>query len=141
MQYTHVPAFDRTSEMHLPKPKPWGETRLLFRDYTHEVWHASIRAGGHSSVHHHTRVPNQFYVVSGDLDVCFYKADPGVSGFALARTQTLRRGDSLVVPENVIHSFLARTDVELIETYWARLMPGEDIVRHSTSPHGAAPRG
>lgn len=114
--------------------KPWGETRCVFRDQTHEVWHASIRRGGYSSRHFHERKANEFYVVAGVLKVhvwdAQYSTQPRV-------THVLTAGERVMVDDHVWHTFEADSDVELIETYYSHLK-GEDIVRHDTGGLKAA---
>lgn len=114
--------------------KPWGQTRCVYRDQTHEVWHASIRRGGYSSRHYHTRKGNEFYVASGTLLVHEwenqYSTVPRV-------THVLKAGDRVMVDDHEWHTFHAETDVELIETYFSHLK-GEDIVRHDTGGLKAA---
>lgn len=105
--------------------KPWGRTRCIYRDETHEVWHATIDKGGFSSRHFHTRKGNEFYVVKGTLLVHEYDTQytkPRV-------THVLDAGERVMVDDHVWHTFEAQTDVELIETYFSHLK-GEDIVRH-----------
>lgn len=106
--------------------KPWGRTRCVFRDETHEVWHASIVAGGFSSRHYHTRKTNEFYVLSGRLLVkefaAQYLAVP-------QRVYALPAGTRCAVADHVWHLFEAVEPTELIETYYSHLK-GEDIVRH-----------
>lgn len=127
----------------LPAPvplqgKPWGETRCVFRDATHEVWHATIFPGGFSSRHFHTHKDNRFYVVSGRLKVhvfdgplCTFKAPVPVSAMPPTKTHDLGAGDSLTIEAGVWHQFdatLATCPVQLVEVYRAGLR-GEDIVR------------
>ncbi len=106
--------------------KVWGETRNTFRDKTHEVWHASITAGGFSSVHYHKHKTNHFYVASGTLLVRVYPDGPQAPG----RAFLLGAGASITVEPGVWHRFEAVSAVELVETYWAGLEDGYDIVRH-----------
>jgi len=118
----------------LPAPvplqgKPWGETRCVFRDDTHEVWHATIFPGGFSSRHFHTHKDNLFYVVSGRLKVHVFASqpDPGTP----TTTHDLGAGDCLTIEAGVWHQFdatLATCPVQLVEVYRAGLR-GEDIVR------------
>lgn len=108
--------------------KPWGKTRCVYRDQTHEIWHATIQKGGFSSRHTHERKPNLFYVASGTLLVHVYN-----NGYATIpiSTHTLEAGDQVTVEDGVWHQFEATTDVELVEVYWVYLK-GEDIVRADT---------
>ena len=109
------------------KEKLWGETRCVFRDDTHEVWHASPKKGGYSSVHHHTHRHNEFYVVAGELWVkVFRDLRDDIPDHAVL----LRPGEKCVVPAGLYHQFLAATDAELIETYYHRL-GDDDITRHT----------
>ena len=106
--------------------KPWGQTRQIYRDQTHEVWHATIQRGGFSSRHFHTRKGNEFYVVRGTLLVHEWDAQHST---APRVTHVLKPGDRVLIDDHVWHTFEAETDVELIETYFSHLK-GEDIVRH-----------
>lgn len=105
--------------------KPWGETRCVHRDMTHEVWHASIRKGGYSSRHTHDRKANLFYVSSGTLLVHVYN-----NSFSTipSTTYKLEKGEQISIDDGVWHQFEAATDVELVEVYWVYLR-GEDIRR------------
>lgn len=111
-----------------PMTKPWGNTRCIMRDETHEVWHASILEGGYSSRHYHERKINEFYVVSGRLLVHVWD-DPNDE--APKMTHVVVAGQRLCIDDHVWHGFEALTDVELLEIYHAHLK-GEDIVRHDT---------
>lgn len=100
--------------------KLWGVTRCVFKDDTHEVWHASPKAGGYSSRHRHLHMPNKFYVVSGKLHVELYaqKPGPGIDPLCIV---TLTAGQEYTVPEGDWHRFVAGTDVELVEVYWTHI--------------------
>jgi mannose-6-phosphate isomerase-like protein (cupin superfamily) len=101
--------------------KEWGVTRLISSGPTFEVWHASIHAGGTSSVHMHRQKDNEFYVISGALRV---ESIGGGARLVEGTQCTLERGEW--------HQFHALTDVELIETYTVsegELLDSEDIVR------------
>jgi mannose-6-phosphate isomerase-like protein (cupin superfamily) len=98
--------------------KKWGVTRLVEQGATHEVWHASIAAGGYSSKHRHTLQSNLFYVMSGEM-VVYQFADRDA---AAPHVRCLvRAGESFVVPAGVWHKFETLTPVELIETYQTTL--------------------
>lgn len=107
-----------------PVTKLWGFTRCVHRDRTHEIHHATIQSGGYSSRHHHERKDNLFYVVSGLLHVHRYDPDEPVA--------LLGPGDKFTVAAGRDHRFVAQTDVQLVEVYWADgsgdLDP-DDIVR------------
>ncbi len=105
--------------------KPWGETRCVYRDMTHEIWHATINKGGYSSRHTHDRKPNLFYVASGLLLVHEYRNQYSTIP---CTTYTLKAGDQVTIEDGVWHQFEATTDVELVEVYWVYLK-GEDITR------------
>ena len=91
--------------------KPWGVTRCIHSSRHAEVWHASIRQGGASSVHRHKANANEFYVLSGILEV---------------DGRTLTSGDTLCIVPGKWHQFRAITNVELIETYY--LIEGGDVI-------------
>lgn len=109
--------------------KAWGFTRCVHRDATHEVWHASPRAGGFSSRHYHRKTPNKFYAVAGTLLVETFRGGAGGPEASPLEVFHLTAGQELTVEEGVWHRFRALTDCELIEIYWAFLRPGGDIVR------------
>lgn len=97
--------------------KPWGVTRCIHSSRHSEVWHASIRQGGASSVHRHRHNANEFYVVQGWLMVRY----PDERSERL-----LYPGDTLCIVPGVWHQFRAITNVELIETYY--LIEGGDVI-------------
>lgn len=103
-----------------PVDKLWGVTRLVFKDDTHEVWHASPRAGGFSSRHRHLTMPNKFYVVSGTLHVEVYSEKPG-HGIDPLHVVTIAAGQEWTAPAGEWHRFIAQTDVELVEVYWTHI--------------------
>lgn len=103
------------------KEKRWGEARRLFTSPDLEIWHASIKHGGYSSIHEHKVKTNEFYVVSGELEVRIHKYDTYVS-------VSIKAGQTFAVAPEVRHSFIAHQPTELIEIY-KRDMP-EDIERH-----------
>lgn len=105
--------------------KPWGKTRCVHRDMTHEIWHASIKKGGYSSRHTHDRKPNLFYVSSGTLLVHVF--NNAFSTIPIT-TYELTVGQQVTIQDGVWHQFEARSDVELVEVYWVYLK-GEDINR------------
>ncbi len=105
--------------------KPWGKTRCVHRDMTHEIWHASIKRGGYSSRHTHDRKPNLFYVAAGTLKVnVFFNAFSTVP----STVYEVGPGQQITIEDGVWHQFEASTDVELVEVYWVYLK-GEDITR------------
>lgn len=107
--------------------KPWGVTRCIHRDATHEVWHASIVGGGFSSRHKHERKPNKFYVLCGRMWVHTFKEEV----FGVPQSSVLLGpGDEITIPDGMWHQFEVEQNcsVELIEIYWAYLK-GEDIIR------------
>lgn len=107
--------------------KPWGVARWTHVGPIVEVMHASIRRGGYSSRHRHNRKFNDFYVLSGMLNISFYEIGTAVAPHNVV---TLSPGQRLTVLPGVWHRFDALTDVELMETYWADVSPGEgDIER------------
>jgi len=106
--------------------KLWGKTRCIQFGNHIEIWHASIRKGGYSSKHCHTKKFNDFYVVSGELEVEFYLTKDAAVPYKIA---LLKAGQRLTTDLNEWHRFRALTDVELIENYWNTIDP-TDIERH-----------
>lgn len=111
--------------------KLWGVTRCLHADATHEVWHASPKKGGYSSVHYHRKTPNKFYLVSGRMSVDEFRTNlqDGRPGDQPIKCHVLNPGQEIVIEEGTWHRFVALEDCELIELYWATLRAGGDIVR------------
>ena len=109
--------------------KLWGLTRCLFKDDSHEVWHATARAGGYSSRHRHRKMPNKFYVVSGVLHVEQYGLDRPDKDTDPVHVMTVRAGQECTVDADYWHRFIAQTDVELIEIYWTHIPQRGDIER------------
>lgn len=107
--------------------KLWGENRSIFCGHAVEVHHASIRRGGYSSQHRHRAKANDFYVVSGELEILVYTDKGHV--IPLER-HVLKAGQKMTTPPNLWHRFNALTDVELIETYWLHTIDPADIDRH-----------
>lgn len=108
--------------------KLWGMTRCVFRDDSHQVWHASPRAGGYSSRHKHDTLPNLFYVVSGTLHVERYFNRPGKDEHP-GLVVEINAGETYTVPAGEWHRFIAQTDVELVEIYYTHVPTGGDITR------------
>lgn len=108
-----------------PQIKLWGHTRRLHSDSHCEVCHAKIKKGGFSSQHRHEHKDNMFYVLSGTLFVYVYA---NYQKLPPVKTYQIEAGQQIIIPAGTWHQFEARTDVELIETYWVRLNT-EDITR------------
>jgi len=106
--------------------KGWGITRCIHESEGTLVFHASIKKDGYCSKHYHEGRVNDFYVVSGVLDVSIY---PTAEADQPSEIYRLHAGQCLKIPVGVIHRFHALTDVELIETYWA-VARMDDIVRY-----------
>jgi len=105
----------------LEVPKPWGVVREIHRSPAVVVHHASIRSGGRSSKgdwHRHPCGVNDFYVVSGKLEVEVEH-----------QQHLLGPGMILSVGPGEWHRFHALSDVELIETYTLPVVDPADIER------------
>lgn len=107
--------------------KAWGRTRTLFADAQVEIVECEIKEGGYSSEHMHVSKHNQFFVVSGCLDLVITDTEGGPGKIRL------NAGGTWTVPAGTAHSFHAGFDTRLIESYVAT--EGEidplDIVRFS----------
>lgn len=103
--------------------KAWGITRCVHKSAACEVWHASIRAGGESSLHYHVHKANDFYVLTGSLEIQLEALGDKFTTIATA-------GECFSIPPLTLHRFHATTHVELIETYWLPPIDPEDIERH-----------
>lgn len=107
--------------------KPWGTNRLIYQGPYTEVWHASIKAGGVSSdgrMHKHALKNNDFYVVSGTLEVSQEDGD-------FLAGSTMRAGSQFSISAGRWHRFEAVTDVELIEVYHLPVIDPDDIERQA----------
>jgi mannose-6-phosphate isomerase-like protein (cupin superfamily) len=118
---SHLPAV----EIPPVEEKIWGVTRCTFQSETTLIFHASIKAGGFCSKHHHEGRYNDFYVVHGALLVLFYKSAEDT----LPKIRLVESGQRIVAPPHRWHRFYALTPVELIETYWS-VCGIHDIVRY-----------
>ncbi|MBS3927482.1 MAG: hypothetical protein KGZ65_02555 [Sphingomonadales bacterium] len=109
------------------KEKLWGVTRPVDISPTHELHHATIKAGGFSSQHCHHRKFNGFYVVSGTLLVHFYRRKGDATPYDTGRAEA---GSSVIAVWDEWHRFEAVTDVELIEWYFNDHVDPTDIERY-----------
>lgn len=100
--------------------KLWGETDCIFRDQCCEIWRATVKAGGYSSLHRHLRKSNAFHILSGTLKLEW-----------LGTESWLRDGQAAQILAGVWHRFHAYTDVEMIEVYVGDTS-SEDIERKDT---------
>lgn len=116
--------------------KPWGVTTQVFLGRAAEVHVASIRRGGHSSQHQHRSKANDFFVISGRLEILVYNERGDVTPFI---AYVLTDGQRLTIPAGVWHRFNALEDTELIETYWLDDIGSDDIVRYDEG--GLKPSG
>ncbi len=105
--------------------KSWGKTKRVYHNDTHEVWHASINAGGFSSKHCHKRKTNEFYVVSGELVVIVWASPEDAATITI---YTLQPGMSLTVEPGLWHRFQALQATQLLEVYYGKAQE-HDIVR------------
>ncbi len=110
--------------------KVWGHTRRVFANANCEVHHASIDPNTWCSRHFHAWKWNQFYVISGELQVQFFNNEFAVLPYW---TVTVKAGEEFKVPPRQWHRFEAvGPPVELIEVYWAEEVLANDITRADT---------
>jgi mannose-6-phosphate isomerase-like protein (cupin superfamily) len=93
--------------------KPWGKSRRVHIDRFVQVEEVDILPGGFSSVHHHNKKDNVFYVASGELLVSVFHDD-----LTEANRIIMKPGDWMVVPAGQKHQFRAVSDVKAYEVYW-----------------------
>jgi len=101
--------------------KVWGTTEEIHPC----VWLMDIDEGGFSSDHSHADAVNKFTVISGILHIVSKPIDSGEE-----ITQVLRAGDSIAVPQGVLHRFECVEQCICIESYFKH-DPGYEITRNN----------
>lgn len=115
--------------------KSWGYVFGRSQTEKTETMECYINEGGFSSIHKHEFKHNAFWVISGVLLIKVFEFN-GVEP-KLDRTHTVSAVyNLLVIKAGIIHQFVAKTNVVLVETYYAVNSPiiksGEhDIVRYN----------
>lgn len=104
--------------------KVWGQTELLMNNPTLELHRIDFMAGKQCSMHKHEHKYNAFYCLFGKLAIHIRKND-----YDLTDVTILRPGDLCVVPPGEYHRFVALTDGQALELYWAAHLDSSDIVR------------
>jgi mannose-6-phosphate isomerase-like protein (cupin superfamily) len=104
--------------------KPWGKTKLLFRDDRSGTHIIDINPHGYCSAHYHKNLSNAFYVVSGALEIVVWNWD------GTDKNHLLEPHEYLKVPPGVWHRFINH-DVQTVclELYETPEHTSNDIVR------------
>jgi len=95
----------------LKQGKVWGTTDDFFANAIVSAHYLEIKKGGYCSKHKHQHKYNQFYVISGKLEITIWR-DRG-----LKDTTILEEGDSSAVPPGFYHKFRALEETQCVEIY------------------------
>jgi len=106
----------------LTTQKSWGETNLVFDNSTVHVYMAHVNKKGYSSKHYHKYKKNLLFVHSGSLLIRRW-----VDNEQIIET-LLKKGESIVIPNEQWHQFIAQEDTDLLEIYYT-VLDHEDIIR------------
>lgn len=114
------------SEMPGAIEKPWGWTVDLIYEPTLQISLLDIDRAGFCSIHFHEEKQNRFLVRRGALSIF-----RDVDGVMVERI--LRAGDSIDIPAEMIHQFVARRNTRVLEIYTpahrSAMVRRDDIVR------------
>ena len=104
--------------------KNWGYTTEFFRNAMVSAHHLEINEGGYCSEHRHKHKYNQFYILSGILELTIWHDDkvPDVT--------VIEGGQSTAIPPGFYHKFKALIKCEAIEIYQVLLIE-PDIERRT----------
>ena len=108
----------------MKKGKIWGDTQNVFSNGIVSVHFLNILKGGYCSEHQHAQKTNQFFVISGELEISIWQDKKTID------KTILRAGQSTIIPFGMWHKFVALTDVECIEIYEVKF-GGDDIERRT----------
>lgn len=98
--------------------KEWGYTTKFFCNALFSAHHLEIKEGGFCSEHKHEFKTNEFYVMSGKLEIIIFRENPKHPMMPEVEDKTiLTEGQSTAIPPGVWHKFKGITDVECIEVY------------------------
>lgn len=106
----------------LTTQKIWGETTLVFDNNTIHVYMAHIKKDGYSSKHYHKYKHNLLFVDSGCLLLKRWDSNEQII------ETILNKGESIIVPNEQWHQFVAKENTVLLEIYYT-ILNHEDITR------------
>jgi len=104
--------------------KNWGYTTEIFRNAMVSAHHIEVNKGGFCSEHRHKHKYNQFYVISGRLEVTIWRS-PQAKDVTIVEA-----GQSTAVAPGDYHIFRGLEETQAIEVYQVLLI-GEDIDRRT----------
>jgi len=95
--------------------KDWGSTTVFFRNSFVSAHHLEINEGGFCSEHFHRYKFNQFYVISGKLEITIWRENN------VKDITVIGPGQSTVIPPGVWHKFKGLETTHCIEIYQVEL--------------------
>ncbi len=114
--------------MSMRQGKNWGYTTEIFRNAMVSAHHLEVNEGGYCSEHYHEHKYNQFYVISGELEITIWREDK--KGTRLVDKTILKAGQSSAVSPGFWHMFRGLTKCDAIEHYQV-LLNEPDIKRRT----------
>ncbi len=104
--------------------KIWGFTTEIFRNALFSAHHIEVNEGGFCSEHCHEHKYNQFYVISGVLELIIWR-DKKTKDVTV-----IEAGQSTAISPGFYHKFKGLTKCEAIEIYQVLLIE-PDIERRT----------
>ena len=104
--------------------KNWGYTTEIFRNAIVSIHHLEINEGGFCSEHYHKYKYNQFYVLSGVLELSIWRNGK------IPDVTIIEAGQSSAISPGFYHKFKGITKCEAIEIYQVLLIE-PDIERRT----------
>ena len=108
--------------------KNWGYTTKFFENAVVSAHHLEIKKGGYCSEHYHEYKYNEFYVISGELEITIRREDD--EGNKTIDKTILKAGQLSAVSPGFWHMFRGITKCEAIEMYQVLLID-PDIERRT----------
>ena len=105
--------------------KKWGYTTEIFRNALFSAHHIEVNEGGFCSEHCHKYKYNQFYVLTGVLEIKIWRSEDGKPDIT-----RVEAGQSTAVSPGFYHQFKGITKCEAIEHYQVLLIE-PDIKRRT----------
>lgn len=104
--------------------KTWGYTTEIFRNALFSAHHIEVNEGGYCSEHYHEHKYNQFYVISGVLEITIWHNGK------TSDVTIVEAGQSTAIPPGFYHKFKGLTKCDAIEHYQV-LLNEPDIKRRT----------
>jgi hypothetical protein len=107
--------------------KDWGKSTCLGVYNDTMIWQAFTKRGGKCSIHHHEFDYNEILVVTGKIEINYYKSSQHIS--RPINKVVLLPGHRVTIDPKVVHQFEVLESGIIMELYWRD--HEFDIVRHN----------